>query len=103
MESKNEQRLTSVFIQPKIDLNDLNVDLFGITVCFGKKKSDKFSFGLVFDKEKNAKKLYDELILLKGKTRKEVAKVSESLYDKYKKLSYKRKNVLAPAPAVHGK
>lgn len=91
MDSKNEQRLTSVFIQPKIDLRDLNVDLFGITVCFGKKKSDKLNFGLVFDKEKNAKKLYDELIILKGKSRNEVAKISESLYMKYKHLSYKRK------------
>ena len=57
---------------------------------FGRKKSDKFSFPIIFRDEKKAFELYDELIKLKGQNIDEVRKSCAILFAKYKKFDYRK-------------
>ena len=85
------EKLTSIRLQPMINMTDLDTDLWCPTLNFGRKKTGKFRFPIVFKNYKQAEKLYDELDKLKGKTIDEVKAVSDKLYDKYKKYHYKER------------
>lgn len=84
-----KETLTSIRLQPMINIETLDTELWCPVLSFGKKKSGKFKFPIVFKNYKQAEKLYDELELLKGKTIDEVKAVSDKLYNKFKKFHYK--------------
>ncbi len=83
------EKLTSIRLQPMINIKNLDTDLWCPVLSFGRKKSGKFKFPIVFKNYKMAEKLYDELEKLKGKTVDEVKSVSDKLYAKFKKYHYK--------------
>jgi hypothetical protein len=82
------EKLTSIKLQPMINLKNPEMDLFCPTLNFGRKKTGRFKFPIVFNDEKTASQLYDELKLLIGKSIDEVKAASEPLYEKYKKFHY---------------
>lgn len=86
---KVKEKLTSVKLQPMINLNKLSMDLWCPVLSFGRKKSRKFNFPIIFKSMKPAGKLYDELVQLKGKGFDEVKQTAEELFDKYKKFDYR--------------
>jgi len=83
------EKLTSIRLQPMININKPDMDLWCPTLNFGRKKAGKFKFPIVFKSMKPAEKLYDELQKLIGKSLDEVKAASEPLYDKYKKYDYR--------------
>ncbi len=87
--AETTEKLTSVKLQPMININKLNVDLWCPVLRFGRKKAGEFRFPIVFKNHKQAQKLYEELSALKGKSLSEVKKLSNKLYDKFKKFHYK--------------
>ncbi|MEK6880825.1 MAG: hypothetical protein AABY22_14495 [Nanoarchaeota archaeon] len=88
---KDQQKLASVKLQTVIDLKTLNIDLLCPVLSFGRKKSDKFQFPIIFKNYNQAEKLYDELEKLKGKSFDVVRTEGDTLYKKYKKYHYKGK------------
>ena len=84
------QKLTSIRLQPMINLETMDTNLWCPTLNFGRKKTDKFRFPIVFKNRKAAGQLYDELEKLKGKSIDEVKAAADVLYEKFKKYHYKK-------------
>lgn len=84
------EKLTSIRLQPMININQLETELWCPTLNFGRKKNGKFKFPIVFKNYKAAEQLYDELQKLIGKSLDEVKAASEPLYDKFKKYHYQK-------------
>lgn len=83
------EKLTSIRLQPMMDIDKPELDLLCPTLNFGRKKIGRFKFPIVFKDEKPAIQLYDELKLLIGKSIDEVKAASEPLYEKYKQYDYR--------------
>lgn len=84
------EKLTSIRLQPMINLKNMDTELWCPTLNFGRKKTGKFRFPIIFKNRKAASQLYTELEKLKGKTIDEVKAASETLYEKFKKYHYKK-------------
>jgi hypothetical protein len=83
------EKLTSIRLQPMMNIDKPNLDLLCPVLKFGRKKSGEYKFPIVFKDEKPAGQLYDELKSLIGKSLDEVKAASEPLYDKYKNFDYR--------------
>lgn len=83
------EKLTSIKLQPMMNIEKPDLDLLCPVLSFGRKKSGQFKFPIVFKREKPASDLYDELKLLIGKSLEEVKDASDNLYEKYKKFDYR--------------
>lgn len=83
------EKLTSIRLQPMMNIDKPELDLLCPTLNFGRKKTGRFKFPIVFKDEKPASQLYDELKLLIGKSIDEVKDASEPLYEKYKMFDYR--------------
>ena len=83
------EKLTSIRLQPMININKPDLELICIVLKFGQKKSGEYKFPIVFKEENPATQLYDELKLLIGKSLDEVKTGSEELYEKYKQFDYR--------------
>lgn len=82
-------KLTSVILQPMINIHKPNLDLLCPVLSFGRRKKDQYKLPVVFKDESHANDLYDELKLLIGKPIDEVRTICDSLYKKYKKFDYR--------------
>ena len=87
------EKLTSIRLQPMMNINKPELDLWCPTLNFGRKKSGRFKFPIVFSNYKQAEKLYDELAKLKGKTLDELKAEANKLDEEFKK--YNKKNMMA--------
>ena len=83
------EKLTSIRLQPMINIKKIELNLLCPILNFGRKKKDEFKFPIIFKDEKIASQLYDELELLIGKSFDEVRVSAESLYEKYKTFDYR--------------
>lgn len=84
------ETLTSIRLQPMINIKKLDTELWCPVLSFGKKKAGKFKFPIVFKNYNQAEKLYIELEKLIGKTINEVKEQSDKLYVKFKKYHYQK-------------
>ncbi len=65
------------------------LDLFCPVLNFGRKKTGRYKFPIVFKNEKKAIQLHDELKPLLGKSIDEVKTACNPLYEKYKMFDYR--------------
>lgn len=71
-----------------INIHNPEMELWGVHLNFGKNKSGKFKFPIVFNDFKNAELIYPELNKLIGKPLDEVKNLSEPIYEKFKQYHY---------------
>lgn len=86
------EKLTSIKLQPVMNIKNPELDLLCPVLSFGKKKTDKFKFPIVFKDETKASELYNELEPLIGQSLNEVKQQAVILYQKYKKFDYRIKS-----------